>query len=129
MAAAHAARLAEGGRVQSTDDILGTPQRAVHIRQHFVESGARVHLRFDRRELRFIQLAAFQLRGQAIHAAGDVAQMKAQRGEAMRPLPHLGGGKPSGVPRQIFARLLKPIQCGRPQRIHVRQRPAQPGFR
>jgi hypothetical protein len=43
--------------------------------------------------------------------------------------PHLTGREPCGVPCQILARLLKPVQRRRQQRVNVVQGTAQPCFR
>ena len=98
-------------------------------RQQFIETRARLHFRSQRRHLRPIQSSPFQIGRQAIHAAGHVPEMKAQRRQSMRASPHLAGGEPRGVPRQILARLLKPVERRRDQGIDLRQRPAQPRFR
>jgi hypothetical protein len=47
-------------------------------------------------------------------------EMKAQRRQSMRARPHLAGGQARSVPRQVLARLLKPVERRRDQRIDLR---------
>lgn len=125
----HPARLGQRGWIDRTNDLFGTPQRPVDVRQQLLETGAGLHLRRRRGHLRRVERPPFQICRQAVHAARDMPEMKAQRREAMRARPKLAGRKPRGVPRQIFAGLLEPVQRRRNQRMDLRQRPAQPGFR
>ena len=55
--------------------------------------------------------------------------MKAQRRQSMRARPHLADREPRGVPGQFLAGLLKRVQREREYSRHLRQGPAQPGFR
>ena len=127
--AAHFARIGESGRMDAADHLPGTAERAVEIRQQFAETGARLHLRGERSQLSFVQPAPFEIGRETIQAARHVADVKTERREAVRPRPDLRGGQPRGVRRQVLARLLKCVKRGREQRIDIRQRAAQPGFR
>jgi hypothetical protein len=65
-------RFGEGGWIDGSNHCLRAGERRVYARKQFVEAGSGRHLRCQRRQLRFVQLLAFQLSGQPIHAACDV---------------------------------------------------------
>jgi len=115
--------------MDGANHLFGSPQHLADVSQQLREICARLHLRRQRGHLRGIERSPFEISGQAIHAAGNVAKMKTERRQSMRTRPHLAGAQTRRVPRQILARLLEHVERGRDNGIDLRQGPAQPRFR
>ena len=74
-------------------------------------------------ELRFGEFAAFEISGQAVETARDVAQVKTERRGQ-----NVFVGDTRAMRLQIFPRLFQRTQDRRDQRVHIFQRTTEPGL-
>jgi len=118
------ARVGQGRWVDASDYGFRFAEDAIQVGQERVAVCARFVFGCAGSELFRGQLAALQVRHEALDASGDVPQVKADRSQAVRRCPYLLAGQAFGVMRQIFARLLKCIEYGRSERMDAFNGPA-----
>lgn len=116
-------RVAENGWVESPDNFLGSPDSVVQPRQQLIPRRARFRLRFEGGELRFRQLLSFQIGHEPIDAPRDMAHVKSDRTQAVRPRPDLFARQAFGIAGKILTSLLKGEKYGRRERIDAGEAP------
>src|SRR6516162_8947273 len=97
--------------------------------QPFPAGAARLVLSSEERYLFGTERTIPQVGHQAVGAAGDVADVKPDRAEAVRGGPDLGATQAFGVPGEVLTGLLEGIEERGKEGMHTLERPSQPGFR
>jgi hypothetical protein len=126
---AHLSQVCQQGRIESTHDPFCAPKHSVKVCQQLFAIGTRFILSPEGGQLPCGKAIALKVGNESIGTAGYVTDMKTGGGEIMRCRPDLLGGQPLSERREILPRLLESIEDGRDERVHPRNRSAQPGLR
>jgi len=121
-------RLGESRSIDGAHLPFGVFENALQLREEFFAACPRLVFTLKRGHLLRREGLPPQVGHQTIRAPGNVAQMKTDRSGSARLSPNLQRGKSHGVFRQVLGRLTKRVEYRSQQRIHIRDRPAQPGF-
>ncbi len=120
--------LGQSGWIERANHSFGILKR---LGDHFEQrcaSRSRCHLAAGRFELLVVSCSAAQVRGQALHASGDMPQLESDWCETVRPRPNLRVAQAGGPLCEILPHLHVGVQRRRNQRMDSFERSPEPRF-